>query len=121
MTTELKERDAVKRERRAFARGRCAALHEMDLGDARDAVCDRCFLRAKEVYPLAPLKQPRVLTTFPGNEQWKLFNGVYWWRYGKNQWQAAVAANPSITLTEQRVKVWADLLANPTEEVEDSE
>lgn len=35
----------------AFARGRCAALHELDLED-RELPCAECRQRGAEVYPL---------------------------------------------------------------------
>lgn len=47
MSTEYSAR---LREQMAFARGRCAALHELDLED-RELPCAECRKRGAEVYP----------------------------------------------------------------------
>ena len=52
MSARVSEYAATLREQMAFARGRCAALHELDLAD-RELPCPFCRLRAAEVYPAA--------------------------------------------------------------------
>ena len=48
MTTE---HSARLREQMAFARGRCAALHELDIED-KELPCAKCRQRGAELYPL---------------------------------------------------------------------
>lgn len=48
----IAEHTALLREQTAFARGRCAALHELDL-EGRELACIECRQRGAEVYPVA--------------------------------------------------------------------
>lgn len=61
--SRITEHAATLREQMAFARGRCAALHELDLED-RELPCITCRNRGAEVYPLAapasPTQAPEV-------------------------------------------------------------
>lgn len=53
MAERVSEHAAALREQMAFARGRCAALHELDLED-RELPCAACRQRGAELYPSSP-------------------------------------------------------------------
>lgn len=69
---------------------------------------------AEHLYP-AP-QRPRVVgDPVDGDLVWRVHNGVLQYGYG-----AAWNGLESFTVTPERVQLWADLLANPTEVVEDA-
>jgi hypothetical protein len=125
----ITERDAVLRERKAVIAAVEWVLREgWRLGGEH---VDACSF-ARRLYPLPKVTRPRMLpdphTTDTGAEglefSWSVrggvlklghfFKGAWHWHPVEDQVRYSIAYP-----TAERVKVWADLFANPTEEVED--
>lgn len=116
----ITERAAVLREREAFARGAQWAWvnNYAQCAGAKfnhDGYVDG---RAADHYPLPTITRPRVVKDpHKANTSWRCKDGLLWysWTNKENQgwYTGTVLWNP----TPERVKLWADLLANPTEEV----
>lgn len=128
----VSERDAVLRERDAFKRGAAEFhLHEMvPSGPEWGAVRVEVQSRASERYPLPKVKRRRIVADPHGKGFWR----VGLWtsaseetRYhveqsdtgnAKGEW--VIAGNYGLQITDDRVRMWSDLLANPFEECEDT-
>jgi hypothetical protein len=111
--TPPSERDAVLRERAAAARMRCAVLHELNHEEADETPCAVCVSRVITLYPLPQIERPRVVT-----------DGVheYTWRNGLVQHRSASAFGWwefTGTITDRNRSALLDLLANPTELIDD--
>lgn len=84
---------------------------------------------AKSRYPLPPRSRPRVVRDDGGKygaTEWKCVDGRLYWRvaaHRPNQWNDVEADNGAggMFIRPERVKLLADLLANPTETVPDDE
>ena len=118
----VSERDAVERERNAYVRGWC------DHG----GFSDRGHGNASRLYPLPKVERPRVVQDpheqFP-EHSWKIEEGHVYWRCNGSRWRLADFGDlvqntddPELitTLTPMRLRALADLLANPTELVEEA-
>lgn len=118
------ERDVVMRERAAFAKGRCMSQHEMH---EEELPCIACNQRARHLYPLPSVTRPRVVRDVTsgmagGGYEWRVVNGGIQWRpLGDMTWRAPASDGVvhGMYLFPERVRTLADLLANPTETVED--
>ena len=102
------ERDIVLAKREGWVR-HCVAL----CGNREDAE-----KYAAREFPLPRVTRPRVVVgPSPRTWNWKFEAGAYWFRAtGHGSWERA---NPSWEPDPELVTLWADLLANPTEEVEE--
>ena len=105
------ERELVLAQRDAYARG---------LGEGTQYWGDDAVAKARHEYPLPKVTRPRVVDDPHVFSQFKADGGKLYWRGGNTGWYAFdnVANPPAFLPTEERVRLWADLLANPTEEVE---
>lgn len=114
-TQMISEREAVLRERAAARK----ALAYFD-GTGRGA--DRAQQLAAEWFPLPKIRRPRIVSdpgVRGGGVRWRLMNGQLQWN-SHSQWNSLNdARNRGMFITAERVRVLADLLANPTEEVSD--
>lgn len=107
------EREAVLRERRAFLSGVGRTLTET-----------HAKLAAAEYYPLPKVTRPRVVTDsgaglIARETSWRVVGGALQWKTGSEWNNLAGPMNEGMFITAQRVRILADLLANPTEEAED--
>ncbi len=111
----ISEREAVKRERKAFEDG-------MVRGSAREFTnIARVRQAASEAYPLPKITRPRVVDDPHDCQEgsaWRVVEGriEYRWKGDKPSAWRQYASSP---ITPERVAMWANLLANPTEEVPD--
>ena len=107
------ERDLVLAKREAFCAGRGAAFVHYDIGAPQGKAWPGSAHLAAERYPLPKVTRPRVVTREDGCQlrisggqlQYKWLDGD-WREYGSINWTPAQRA------------AMADLLANPTEEVD---
>jgi len=109
----VSEREAVLRERAAYDAGvadvfrTARALGGIEHVDARKW--------ADQIFPLPTIERPRVVPDPHGmNVVWSVKNGRISPR-GSSAWGQRTVEH----ITPERVALWADLLANPTETVED--
>ena len=107
------EREAVVRERKAFGLG--WRMQRENGGSLREGegLADR-------LYPLPSITRPRVVKDPEAKDyEWRFHDGRMQVRRGKNafdgggEWVCPCNWQP----TAERVRLWADLLQNPTEEV----
>ncbi len=134
----LTERDAVLRERAAFRVGVDYGASNVDSrglvhGEAHAGGCRWCTAEEKRRYPLPKLKRPRVVAD-PKSDQceWSTelwHNGIRiivyrlkWetptvWRKVLNH--SGTENDSGYVIEAERVKLWADLLATPSELVDD--
>lgn len=104
------EREAVLRERKAFVEGARRICVAANSGIIRMFDHER---DAAEIYPLPTITRPRVVRDPHGIDiRWTVRSRQVV-AYDSDQFPCAVGVTP------ERVKLWADLLANPTEEVPD--
>lgn len=109
MTNELKERDAVMRERAAYVRGATCFVGNKDNRKALDET-------VAAIYPLPIIERPRVVTDSDGY-QWRVVNGAVEYRYNAESSRWASDNGRYIRISDlARI---ASLLANPTELVPD--
>jgi hypothetical protein len=104
MTDEKRytERDLVMAKREGYTRN-CSNSH-----------CALCATRAKELFPLPKITRPRRLKDSTGT-RWR-FNEGRLECFDNSIW----TEGPFYTMaTPERIRIWYDLLENPTEEVED--
>lgn len=110
----VSERDAVLRERAAAIRA-LAYFHVYSTPAERDG-----FVR--NMFPLPKISRPRVVTESSTGSlaRWRVTNGELEWSRQREGWSAlATSAARGMYITAERAILLADLLANPTEEVED--
>lgn len=116
------EREAVVREQAAFKDGARALYYDESVpsDDAIVAALHRIEDAASTRYPLPELMRRRVVTDRYG-VQWKIDRGALLNFDGEGDWTSSVRRPDGgiLSPTLDRVKLWADLLANPTEEVEE--
>lgn len=108
MTDEKKYtmRDMVLAQRDAYARG---------LGEETQYWGDDAVAKAHREYPLPKVTRPRVVSD--GTMEWKYENELLMCRYsGWDVWRSVQYSE--VPLNRRRAEALADLLANPTEEVE---
>jgi len=117
----VSEREAVERERTAFVVG--ARWQHDNLG------CDyaRTEDAARKNYSHPKVERPRVVRDSHGDE-WRICGGVLelrdgpaWRKQLEDGWKNANDAVAEILITLERVRLWSDLLARPTELVDDEE
>jgi hypothetical protein len=98
--------------RNAFGHGVYQALQRQPLGFDAQSVASR-------MYPLPKVTHLRVVTERSGR-QWALDGTDFRTRGAPDLpwWTVGDAGGPTLALTTERVALWADLIANPTEEVE---
>lgn len=124
MSNEKKytERDLVAAKRNAFLSGR------VDRGETGQLSGVEAERRAREMYPLPKVTRPRVLDDpHVAGAKWKLypnlapmlgeFGVAHPDIYDGDFYTPSKELNLGVPTTA-RVKLWADLIANPTEEVE---
>ncbi len=131
MTTDktVTEREAVMRERAAFVKGRSYAEPHGD-DDVCNAAkrngkpCAWCEMKAEVEYPLPKVTRPRVVRDphansyewsirERGNAQWRRVNGH------NRIWLDPGDAETQWVMSRERITMLADLLANPTETVDE--
>jgi hypothetical protein len=108
------EREAVLRERDAVQRTVVALWDRIKRGDALHN-WEGSESLAKRLYPLPLVTRPRVVAdpVLGVQFRWCVRAGMLA-RYDADR-------TPYVEPTPERVALWADLLANPTEQVEDGE
>jgi hypothetical protein len=85
-----------------------------------DAPCGPCDREAEKRYPLPMVTRPRVVTDSFAIA-WRLADGALEFRLSQSApWRVTPHYGP-MGVTVERIRLWADLLANPTEQVEDEE
>lgn len=108
----LTVRELVREQREAFQTGwwlRHGEKRPFDDGSPAHRAAVQC-------YPLPKVTRPRVV--HDGDYDYKCEAGQLFWRGKVTGWWHFDHKEPP-TPTVDRVKLWADLLANPNEEVED--
>lgn len=107
----LTERECVERERKAFACGWMARGGGRYLGEGE----------AAHRFPLPTVTRPRVVndheSLFPS--AWRVVDGELQYCYYTENHRWYPAAGKVWRITPARARLWADLLENPTEEVEE--
>ena len=122
----ISEREAVMRERAAFVAG----AERFACEGCKGLAPDYAGKEAAERYPLPTVTRPRVVTDphlRDDSVSWRVFDGVIQYRENRDAMldsiidSSWVVGPPQFIPTAERVAMWADLLANPTEEVEASD
>ena len=122
------EREAVLREQKAFIEG--AKVGRASRSECYDDPCPKCIAQAKARYPLPTITRPRVVPDpeHPDTWHWRFVDGGFEWATlwdGGNHWTrqplgSVVVVEEHVTrVTPKRILAWADLIAHPTETVED--
>lgn len=110
------QRDLVMAKRAAFADGYYAS---------RPATAyDWCYGEAKRRYQLPKVTRPRVVRDKEWfRAEWKSDGCNIFWRLDRGAWSRyPESIDRALAWPDKaRVAIWADLLANPTEEVEEDE
>lgn len=114
--------------RRAFEQGVDTLYFHRGIPNTADAELARgeARSRAASYYPLPKITRPRVVSDpEPGYDQkWRVKDGVLEFN-GHTGWREAHGCSASgsygtcLFPTPARIMLWADLLANPTETVDD--
>jgi hypothetical protein len=107
------ERELVLAQREAFKRG----YDNRHVGEATTpwGSWPGIVEAAEMLYPLPKVTRPRVVRD--NTLEWKYENGHFAYRYGgASDWHSTQYSE--VPINRRRVEVLADLLANPTEEVE---
>lgn len=117
-TTTYTEKDVVLREREAFVAG-YACAHGAWLVDVRPAKSE-----AESRYPLPKVTRARVVRDpHDSTIEYRLTDGGYQYREKCGKWTNMDAIGETWSKdncpTPERATLWADLIANPTEEVEE--
>lgn len=105
------ERECVERERKAWA---CGRLPCTEIGTPLSDAWAKVEREAAEMYQYPKVTRPRVEPD-PEDSRvtWNYIpDGGFGW-----SWDGS-GREPSVYPTPERVRLWASLLANPTEEVE---
>lgn len=74
---------------------------------------------AAAAYPLPPITRPRVVADSESFKQFCVVNGQLLWRVADGVEWERVNSTVAFSITPNRVRVWHDLLTNPTEDVPD--
>jgi hypothetical protein len=117
------EREAVLRERDAVQRTVVALWDRIKRGDALHN-WEGSESLAKRLYPLPLVTRPRVVRDpLDASIEWTVLDDHLHWRrvagYIATEWMLGPQGAPLGHVTAEMCRVWADLLANPTEDVED--
>lgn len=108
----ISEKDAILRERAAFEKGAEWGHHIAPLVGYQDA-------EAQRRYPLPKVTRPREKKDCAGVRWRALGSTVQWCLYPDGNWNDVDTRGcGAMYLTVERVILIADLLANPTEEVD---
>lgn len=113
------ERDAVLRERAAYGAGLLRGNHQ-SFSRPNDLEA-----QAARIFPLPKIVRPRVISEESGLScvDWRYVDEQLWWRHHANTRQTwnslSSATGAGMFITAERAVLLADLIANPTEEVED--
>lgn len=108
------ERDLILAKRQGYAARMWESLCMTD-AEVRATIAAR--------YPLPKATRPRVVADpHDSRIEWRApedsLRSHLFHREGRSDWTAGLG---SLCVTRQRVALWADLLANPTEEVDDAD
>ena len=111
MSAEKKytERDMVEAERAAFTKG---WMRDVILDEALGFDQKYIAHRANTTYPLPKVARPRVVIM--DGTGWRCIGARLEWQDQRTPWTASGQFMP----TPKLVALWADLIANPTEEVD---
>lgn len=117
------EREAVLREQAAFSAG-VDSLYvqpEIEGGPFTGAAAHRVKKLAVERYPLPKVTRPREALDEHGR-RWRHVDGRFEMLrlVPGAHWEDINTSGAVVSLTPHRVAMWADLLANSTEEVDDA-
>ncbi|RTL04098.1 MAG: hypothetical protein EKK62_17025 [Acidimicrobiia bacterium] len=119
------EKDVVLREREAFVAGATAVFDAFGIDPWNHRIVGEwkgmeCMARAR--YPLPKVTRARVVQDPEGDGYWVICSGLVRWTMFDNGAGGIDLTNRSrpelLQITPKRVALWADLLANPTEECE---
>lgn len=137
----MTERDVIQRERAAFAEGvhwTHAYAHQAWMFKTDNAAYRRderlalpllqleaVGVEAARRYPLPKVTRPRVVKDTDGT-RWRISEGRLQFMRGGGDWLCMLGESRSgsdrygmgLVPTPERIRLWADLLANPNEEVE---
>lgn len=130
-TKFVTEREAVLRERAAWIKG--ARFAEENHTAVHPLNCEPCREYAASLYCLPRVTRPRVVAdphkdARGWDQLWRAVAGKVQWRGCSGEWydlgipgtsQLADGGRQIMDVTRERALLWADLLANPTETVED--
>jgi hypothetical protein len=113
------EREAVLRERAAYTRG----VVEGRTHNAPRWSSDAIAIRAGRHYPRPTVTRPRVVRDpLDASIEWTvLYDHLHWRRVAGDSatdWMLGPQGAPLGRVTAELCRVWADLLANPNEDVE---
>ena len=109
MNTQREEVAAITARRHAFVDG---AVWAISLRGVDPPTAPK--MEAMKRYPMPTVEVPRVVNDPTLKDyEWSVSNGIVRWRdrNGSGDWSIA----PEAVVTVDRVKLWADLIANPTE------
>ena len=110
-TKTYTEREVIEMQREAFKYG---------VSHGQNYPCltyKECEGASERMYPLPKVTRPRVVRD-EWDCEWRSLGGKMEFRlFGCREWKASVDYG-SVDITPSRVGIWADLLANPTEEVD---
>ena len=111
MASEKKytERDLVLAKREGYAR-HCVAV----CGNTKNAT-----ELAARTYPLPRVTRPRVWVDPNGDTRFQVVDGVLFGKDFEEDEEWLPVDSYAFNVTPERVVAWADLFANPTEEVDD--
>lgn len=110
------ERQAIERERAAFVTG-ASYQWQRGCGYSGDWAANKAAIAARELYPLPKVKRQRVVNDRAGIS-YRAIDGFIEWQLTSDKWCRYSCHGAVPIPTSERVKLWADLLANPTEEVD---
>ena len=119
------ERQLIEAKREAFVAGADWCFHDCHTTRALSITSrPRWIAAAKSLFELPKVTRPRVVKDAEG-VSWRVSGDTVQWSVGKGcDWAPrdwAPLSNSHIWLTVERVHLLADLLANPTEEVDDEQ
>lgn len=127
----VSERDALRREQVAFEAGACWQRLELGAGDRTGMAAQVAMETARERYPLPKVERPRVVRDphiegIGDRYEWIVLKGENTPRFRlvgtHGRWYLPDGhEGGAFTPTRERVAMWADLLANPVELVEDAD
>lgn len=122
------EREVILRERRAFTDGAYCWMHGEARLMGRSVHSSDVLNDAVHKFPLPKITRPRVVVDSRwSRREFRVVDGQMQTRDPGEQWHClenpnvnARSAGLPIVIDAVRVALWADLIANPTEEIEDA-
>lgn len=110
------EREVMLAKREAFIAG--ANFRDLYCACSARKVCG-AEDEAKARFPLPKVTRPRVrFDPHDRNAEWRCEAGYLQVRWFENAWQRYPRDGEAMNVTAERVRVWADLFAHPTWEVD---